>query len=163
MTIRPAEQKDAQDLREIYNYEVTHGTATFDVQEKTLEDRQRWIAVHNVDNHPLLVAEIDGRAAAYASLSSFRDWEAYASTVELSVYVHPAYRRRGLARALMDALLTMAREDPRTHVVVSVITGGNEASLALHRAFGFTHSGTLHEVGQKYGRYLDVEYLELRV
>ena len=68
MTIRPAEQKDAQDLREIYNHEVTHGTATFDVQEKTLEERQRWIAAHNVDNHPLLVAEIDGRAAAYASL-----------------------------------------------------------------------------------------------
>ena len=109
------------------------------------------------------MAEEDGKVLGYASLSPYRDFDAYLQTVELSVYVAPENRGRGIASALMDAVLTMAREDAGTHTVVSVIAGGNTASVRLHEKFGFTYSGTLHEVGLKFGRYLDIVNYELRV
>ena len=60
-------------------------------------------------------------------------------------------------------ILEMAKKDARTHLVVSVITAGNEASVSLHGRFGFTYCGTIHEVGEKFGRLLDIENYELEV
>lgn len=72
MQIRTGRQEDAADLLEIMNYEITHNTATFDLQEKSPEEWQQWMERHGRDNHPLLVAEEDGRAVGYASLSPYR-------------------------------------------------------------------------------------------
>lgn len=87
ISIRVAEQADLPALLQIYNEEVLHGTATFDLHPKTLAERQVWFDQHNQDNHPLLTAELDGTIAGYASLSAYAEKEAYCSTVELSVYV----------------------------------------------------------------------------
>ena len=163
MNIRYAEARDLQELLEIYNYEVINGVATFDLQPKTLEERRVWFEEHNMDHHPLIVAEVDGRVAGYASLSSYRPKEAYASTVELSVYVGEGYRRQGIAGALMKEILEQARADIRTHMVVSVITGENEVSMKLHEKFGFSFCGRVHQVGFKHGRYLDIVTYELLV
>lgn len=163
MNIRTAERRDLDAMLAIYNYEVKNGTATFDCQPRAGAAGEAWFSAHNTGNHPLLVAEEDGKIIGYASLSAYRDWDAYLQTVELSVYVDPESRGRGAASALMDAILQMAREDKGTHVVVSVITGSNAASVRLHEKFGFTYSGTLHEVGLKFGNYLDIVNYELRV
>ena len=125
MEIRKAERRDLQALLDIYNYEVEHGVATLDLQPKDLEQWGQWFEAHNIENHPLLVAEADGHIAGYASLSDYREKEAYKSTVELSVYIAPEDRRKGVATALMEAVLEEARRDVRTHTVVSVITAGN--------------------------------------
>lgn len=163
MTIRKAKEADLPELLAIYNYEVLNGVATFDLHPKTMEERRKWFGEHNVDNHPLIVAELDGRVAGYASLSPYREKEAYAATVELSVYVDPEYRRRGVARRLTGSILEEARNRSDIHTVISVITGGNEASIALHREFGFVCSGTLKEVGEKFGQMLDVVNYQLMV
>ena len=126
---------------------MKNGTATFDVEPRAGEVGEAWFAAHNTGNHPLLVAEEDGKVLGYASLSPYRDFDAYLQTVELSVYVAPDSRGRGIASALMEAVLRLAREDADTHTVVSVIAGGNAASVRQHEKFGFTYSGTLHEVG----------------
>ena len=139
MEIRVARREDLQQLLDIYNYEVVHGVATLDLR-----------------NHPLLVAEQAGRVAGYASLSPYRSKEAYRSTVELSIYIGPDFRRQGVATALMEAILREARQDPETHTVVSVITDGNEASRKLHEKFGFTYCGAIREVGMKFGAYQDI-------
>lgn len=152
-----------QVLLDIYNYEVEHGVATLDLQPKDMQQWEAWFAAHNVENHPLLVAETDGHVAGYASLSDYREKEAYKTTVELSVYIGPDDRQKGIATALMEAILAEARRDGRTHTVVSVITAGNEASVRLHRRFGFEFCGTIREVGMKFGRYLDIENYSLRV
>lgn len=162
MTIRKAEAGDLPELLDIYNYEVEHGVATLDLHPKTLPEWQRWFAAHNVDNHPLIVAD-NGHVAGYASLSSYREKEAYRTTVELSVYIAPQDRRQGVASALMQEILRMAREDAGIHTVVSVITAGNEASCRLHRKFGFEFCGTIREVGMKFGQYLDIENYQLVV
>ena len=163
MIIRTARESDLSDLTDIYNYEVLNGTATFDVNPKDVSERSEWLHDHNRDNHPLIVAEVAGRAAGYASLSQYRDKEAYAATVELSVYIAPDYRRRGIARALIAAILKEAREREDIHTVISVITGDNAASIRLHEEFGFTCCGTIREAGTKFGRYLDIVNYQMMV
>ena len=160
MIIRNAEERDLPELLAIYNYEVLNGVATLDLHEKTLEDRQKWFFAHT-GSHRIIVAEIDGKAVGYASLSPYREKEAYKSTVELSIYVSSGFRRRGIAKALMREILEIARNDKSLHTVVSVITSGNEASEKLHKYFGFTYCGTLREVGFKHGEYRDIDNLEL--
>ncbi len=163
MIIRTAKKDDIKSLLDIYNYEVINSTATFDLNEKTLEQWTQWFYAHNVDNHPLIVAEIDGEVAGYASLSPYREKEAYKSTVELSVYVSKIFRGIGVATALMQEIIRMAKEDARTHTVVSVITSENRVSERLHDKMGFTFCGTIHQVGEKFGRYLDISNYELQV
>lgn len=169
--IRPGIRADIPVLLEIYNYEVLHGMATLDIHPRTMEQWEEWFNEHGKENHPLLVAEIEddeaqqgaGRIAGYATLSSYRTKEAYASTVELSVYIAPDFRRRGVASRLMEEILKLAREDERTHLVVSVITSGNEASAALHNKFGFTFAGNIPEAGVKFGEYQGIDQYYLIV
>lgn len=163
MNIRMATDSDLDALTEIYNYEVLHGVATLDIHPRSREDRAQWMAAHNVANHPLYVAQWEGKILGYASLSPYREKEAYCSTVELSIYVAPDCRRQGVATALMGHILSLAREDPTTHNVVSVITAGNEASVKLHERFGFTYCGTIPAVGMKLGTYLDIVNYSLLV
>lgn len=163
MTIRKAKGTDIEALLSIYNYEVEHGVATLDLQPKTLSEWWKWYNAHNVENHPLLVAEKDGTIMGYASLSSYREKEAFKATVELSIYIHANYRKCGVATALMEAILAEARADERTHTVVSVITSGNEASEKLHKKFGFEYCGRIKEVGVKFGVYQDIDNYRLGV
>ena len=161
--IRTAMEKDLPELTDIYNYEIEHTTATFSVTPLTPEERRPWFEAHNVDNHPLIVAEIQGRVAGYASLSPYRLLEAYHETVELSVYVDYTFRGRGIASMLMQSVLDDARRRSDVHCVISVITGTNEASIHLHEKFGFTYCGTMREVGKKFHKRLDIVNYQLIV
>lgn len=163
MNIRKAEITDLQELLDIYNYEVKNGVATFDLEEKSISEWKEWFLNHNVDNHPLFVAELDNHVAGYASLSSYREKEAYKSTVELSIYIGADYRKMGIATKLMNFILEEAKRDNSIHTVVSVITSGNLASQKLHEKFGFEFCGTIKEVGIKFGRYRDIDNYRLSV
>lgn len=158
MIIRKAEQRDLSAITDIYNYEVLNGTATFDIKPKSTEERQQWFDLHNKENHPLIVSENEeGKICGYASLSPYREKEAYRSCVELSVYVAHDSRRQGIATALMSEIINLAKKDTNTHTIVSVITAGNEASKKLHERFGFDFCGTISEVGMKFGKYLSID------
>ncbi len=163
MNIRKARIEDLEELLNIYNYEVINGISTLDLFPKTLKDWQSWFDAHNVDNHPLYVAEEAKKAVGYATLSSYRPKEAYKTTVELSIYVAPDHRGKGVATALMGHILDMARAMEDVHTVVSVITADNQASVRLHQKFGFTFCGTIREVGMKFGSYRDIEMYQLMV
>ncbi|WIM85446.1 N-acetyltransferase family protein [Gallibacterium anatis] len=161
--IRPAQQQDLPALLAIYNHEILNGVATFDLQPKSLAERQSWFDEHNKNNHPLLVAEQDGEVLGYASLSRYAEKAAYNSTVELSVYIAQSARRQGIASQLMRAVIELAKKDNATHLIVSLITGTNQASISLHQKFGFNKVGTLHQVGYKHQQFLDVHIYELFV
>ena len=159
MHIRLARPSDAEAIRAIYNVEVLGSTATFDLRPRTPEEQQSWMAEHR-GPHPAIVA-VDGDDAVlgFGSLSPFRERPAYATTVENSVYVDAASRGGGVGRALLEELIVLAGQHG-FHTVIARIGGGNEASIALHRACGFEMAGVEREVGRKFNRWLDVSVLQ---
>lgn len=159
MNIREGRMEDLEDILEIYNDAIRRLTATFDLEEKTLEDRREWFS-HYGGSYPLIVAEHEGRVAGYATLSKFREKEAFRSTVELSVYVAERLRGQGAGKALMARILRLAR-DIGYHTVISGITAGNETSVHLHEQFQFVLVGHFRQVGKKFGEWQDVLFYQL--
>ncbi len=154
--IRTANLDDLPAMLEIYNYEITNTLATFALDEMSLEERKPWFDAHNIENHPLFVYELEGRVVGYVCLSSYRNMQAYCSTVELSVYIHHDYQGRGIGNEMMSFILDYAKKDPTIHMVISVITSVNEKSIRMHEKFGFTFCGKIPEAGFKSGAYRDI-------
>ena len=158
MHLRLARPEDAEATREIYNTEVTGSTVTFDLVPRSLAEQAAWLDQRS-GAMAVVVAEIDGRIAGFASLSPYRDRPAYATTVEDSVYVHADFRGRGVARALLGEVLDIATTRG-FHSVMARVVGGHEVSIGLHESLGFRVVGTEVEVGRKFGRWLDVVLLQ---
>jgi len=157
--IRLAEVSDAAALLEIYNAEVLGSTATFDLVPRSLDDQRQWLR-DRTGAMAAIVAEIDDDVAGFASLSPYRSRPAYSTTVENSIYVHADHRRKGIAQALMSALITTARSHG-FHAMVARIADGAPASVALHSAVGFELAGIEREVGRKFNRWRDVHVMQL--
>lgn len=160
--IRFGREEDIEALRRIYNDEVEHSVATFDLDPRTPEEMEEWFRAHH-GIHRLLVWEEAGEAVAYATLSPYRQRKAFDATVELSVYVRQDQRGKGIGRALMEKLLEEARQDPGIHTVISVITSENTGSIRLHQRLGFTFCGRIQEAGFKFGRWLGIDHYQIMV
>lgn len=154
MLIRRATHEDVPAITAIYNRAVLTSTVSFDLEPKSVEDREHWLT-RREPRHPVIVAEHDGVVTGWGALSRFAERPAWDHTAEISVYVDESCRRHGIGRALSLALLDDA---PRlgVHVIVARICTENLGSIAMVRALGFAEAGTLHEVGYKFGRWLDV-------
>jgi phosphinothricin acetyltransferase len=108
---------------------------------------------------PVIVAEVDGEVAAYATFGDFRSFAGYRNTVEHSVYVDKRFRRRGIARAMLKTLEAEARLRAK-HVMLGGISADNEASLKLHAELGFVEVARMPEVGRKFDRWLDLVFMQ---
>jgi phosphinothricin acetyltransferase len=161
-TIRDASRADLPAIVAIYNHEVLHGVATFDTVPWTVDGQGEWFAEHGTPRRPLLVADEGGVVVGWGTLSAWSTRCAYARAAEDSVYVHDQHRGRGIGRALLEALVARAR-GAGLGVVLARIERSGEVSLALHRKLGFETIGTMRRVGEKFGRVLDVELLELHL
>jgi phosphinothricin acetyltransferase len=159
LAIRLAETRDAGAIAEIYNEAIIGTTSTFDTEPKTEQDRLKWLAAHDL-RHPVFVAEREGEVVGWAALTKWSDRPAYDGTVESSFYVAEKYRRAGVGRRLKERLIDEARKCG-FHTIIARIAQGNVASRHINEAFGFVHVGTLHEVGFKFGQWLDVEIMQL--
>ncbi len=159
MQLRPARIEDAEAIRRIYNHEVTTDVNVLDIEPRTLEEQRRWLR-ERAGVHAVVVAELDGEVAGFASLSQFRDRPCYATSVEDSVYVDRRYHGRGVGRALLGEIIRVAATHG-FHTVIARVAATNEASVALHAGFGFTEVGLEREVGRKFGRWLDVLEMQL--
>jgi phosphinothricin acetyltransferase len=160
MLIRPARVEDLPALTEIYNHYVRTSPVTFDVEPFAVEDRREWLS-HYAEDGPyrLLVAEGAASVLGYATSSPFRHRPAYRTSVETSVYCHPNATGRGVGTRLYERLFEEIAGQG-LHRAYAGITMPNDASLALHRRFGFREVGTFREVGHKFDRYWDVLWLE---
>lgn len=158
--VRPAVPTDAQAILAIFNEAILTTTATYDYEPQSLESRLAWLEDHWKRDLPVLVAEVEGAVVGWASLNLHRDKPGYARTLEDSVYVGSAARGMGVGTALLRDLVAVAR-CRGIHVVIAGIDAENEASLRLHRRAGFTDAGRFREVGWKFGRWLDVIYLQI--
>ncbi|TDF47102.1 N-acetyltransferase family protein [Streptomyces sp. WAC05374] len=176
--VRPGVEGDLGALTDIYNHYVRETAITFDTTPFAPEERRPWLLSHPEDGpHRLLVAHgpgSGGRGArgggdgsgargggvlGYATSSAFRPKAAYATSVEVTVYLAPDAGGRGIGTLLYERLFeALAKED--VHRAYAGIALPNEASVRLHARFGFRHTGTFAEVGRKFGRYWDVAWYE---
>ena len=160
VTVRAGRDDDLGALTRIYNHFVEHTHVTFDLEPYSVEARREWFGHYaETGRHRLLVAEVSGDVAGYATSGRFRDKAAYGPSVETTVYCAPEAVGHGVGSALYGALFE-ALETEDVHRAYAGVALPNDASLALHRRFGFTEIGTFHEVGRKFGKWWDVTWLE---
>jgi phosphinothricin acetyltransferase len=159
MVIERAGREHLAGITQIYNDAILNTTATFDSCPRTMEEQEEWLGEHD-EKQPVLVAIIDGEVVGWGSLSSHNDRCCYQNTVEDSVYIKKGHRGGGIGTKILEALVVVARKSGH-HVIIARIDAGNDASIRMHRRAGFEEVGRLHEVGFKFGRWLDVIFMEL--
>jgi phosphinothricin acetyltransferase len=153
--IRDAEDVDLPAIVRIYNDAVATRISTAQLDPVTVEERKDWIKEHSPDKHPFWVAEIDGEVAAWLTVKPFIPRCAYSGTVELSVYVDQRLRRRGLARTLLEEIISRA-DSLGISAMVGLIFAHNEPSLKLFAQLGFEKWGLLPDVALLDGLHADL-------
>jgi phosphinothricin acetyltransferase len=163
MRIRNATPDDASGIAAIYNDAVEHTTAIWNDTVVDAANRSAWLTDRQAVGYPVLVAAgTEDEVLGYASFGDWRAFDGYRHTVEHSVYVRTDQRGRGVGGALMGELIERARQIGK-HVMVAGIEAENHGSIRLHEKLGFEQVGLLSEVGMKFGRWLDLAFLQLRL
>jgi len=161
MKIQDATATDLPAILAIYNDAVENTTAIWNETLVDLSNRQAWFAERSAAGFPVLVAhDAAGVVVGYASYGTWRAIEGFRHTVEHSVYVRDDQRGQGLGPQLMQALIKRAQA-AGLHVMVAAIESGNSASIRLHERLGFVTSGQMPQVGRKFGRWLDLTFMQL--
>jgi len=161
--IRPCFQQDLETVQLIYATHVLTGTGSFEIEPPSLEEMtERWSKVVS-HNWPFLVASPLNdlsRVVGFAYATQYRDRPAYARSFEVSVYAAPTSLRHGVGSALINELLSMLYGDGVREALAFIGDSYNAASIALHNKAGFVYVGTLKNVGEKFGRSLDVVIMQ---
>ncbi|AGQ31932.1 GNAT family N-acetyltransferase [Serratia liquefaciens] len=163
MLIRNATITDSAGIAAIYNDAVLNTTAIWNELSVDEANRAAWITERQGMGYPVLVAiDAAGEVMGYASFGDWRAWDGYRHTVEHSVYVRRDSRGGGVGKTLLIALIEQARAIGK-HVMVAGIESGNHASVQLHINLGFEMVGRMSEVGAKFGKWLDLTFLQLKL
>ena len=160
MHTRLAQEKDLPQILAIYNDIILNTTAVYDYTAHTLDMRRQWFDAKQKDGFPVFVAEENNTIAGFSSIGPFRAWAAYKYSVENSVYVAADQRGKGIGKLLLAPLIETAKKKDM-HVIIASIDASNIASLKLHQSFGFEEVAHFKQVGYKFGRWLDLKFLEL--
>jgi L-amino acid N-acyltransferase len=158
--VRTAQETDLEPILEIYNDAVVNTTAVYDYEPHTLEMRKQWFRIKEAQGYPVFVAEENGKVAGFSSIGPWRAWAAYKYSVENSIYVAADQRGKGIGKKLLEPLIEAAKQLD-LHAIIAGIDATNEVSINLHRKFGFTEAGTFKQVGFKFGRWLDLTFMQL--
>lgn len=159
MMIRDAGRDDLAAILVIYNHAIVHTTAVWNETPVTIEERHLWFDVKQQRGFPVLVAVDEGDVLGFASYGDFRSFPGFSQSVEHSIYVAPHAHRRGIGWALLDALIARAK-GAGLHAMIGGIDASNAASIALHQAMGFAQVGHMPQVGHKFGRWLDLAFMQ---
>ncbi|OLV16351.1 GNAT family N-acetyltransferase [Deinococcus marmoris] len=158
--VRPATRADVPATLEIYNHAVLHTTASYDLEPVSLDTRLAWFDHKRAAGWPILVLEEADKVIGWATYGPFREKPGYAGTVEHSVYIRDGLRGAGLGTLLMTSLI----EDASArgfHVMVGGVAADNAGGLAFHARLGFVQVAHFRQVGYKFGRWLDLAFMEL--
>ena len=162
ITIRDAAEADLPGIMDIYNDAVANTTAIWNEAVVDLENRKAWFTARRERGFPVLVAVRGRQVLGYASYGDWRAFDGYRHTVEHSVYVQKDARGTGTGKRLLKALIDRASFNG-IHVMIAGIEAENAASIRLHEKLGFRVVGRFSEVGIKFGRWLDLTCMELKV
>ena len=157
--VRHAAEKDLPAILDIYNDVIVHTTAVYDYEPHTPAMRAAWYKTKQEQGFPVFVAEENEQVLGLSSIGPFRAWAAYQYSVENSTYVAAAARGRGIGKLLMPPLIDAAKQ-MGMHTILAGIDAGNDASIQLHRHFGFEEVAHFKQVGWKFNRWLDLKFLQ---
>ena len=158
-TVSHATRAHLPGILAIYNDVIRSSTAVFSEAEVTLENREAWFEAKLVSRYPVLIAADETGVAGFATFGEFRTWPGYRFSVEHSVHVRADCRGRGVGRALVQELLQEAAR-MHMHVMIAGIDAQNVTSISLHEKLGFKTVGTLPEIACKFGRWLDLKFMQ---
>lgn len=154
------EERHAGQILAIFNEAIVNSTALYDYKPRAPESMVTWFATKRANGFLVIGMEDgSGKLLGFASYGTFRAFPAYKYTVEHSVYVEKDSRGLGLGRKLLEAIVARA-EAQGMHVLVGAIDLDNAVSIALHKRLGFEHSGTIKQAAFKFGRWLDLAFLQ---
>ena len=157
--IAAAARAHLPEILTIYNEVIRNTTAVYSDQEVTLANREAWFDAKAEVGFPVLIASDASGVLGFATFGEFRAPFCYRHSVEHTVHVRADCRGRGIGRALVIALLEAAARMQK-HVMIGGIDADNAVSIGLHESLGFRTTGHLHEVGYKFGRWLDLKFLQ---
>ena len=160
VVLRDATCDDLPAILAIYNDAVLNTSAIWNEATSDLAGRRAWFDQRTGAGYPVLVAEVGGEIAGYATYGPFRPHDGYRHSAELSVYVATGRRGAGLGDRLLALLVERARA-AGIHVLIGGIEAGNAGSIRLHARHGFVEAGRLPQVGAKFGRWLDLVLMQL--
>lgn len=158
--IRSAVRDDATQVSRIYGFHVSEGAGTFEEVAPTAEEVNRRMQNVSARRLPWKVAETCNGVVGYCYASPFHSRSAYRFSVQSSVYVDREWHGRGIGLALLNSVIESCRELGYCQVMAAVGDGRNEAALRLHARAGFRTVGHAVRVGMKFGRWMDVVYLQ---
>ena len=158
--IRPATEQDLPAILAIMNEVIANSLAIYAYAPLSLEDRQAWFAAQRAGGWPVLVAELQGKVVGFGSIGPFRTRPAYKYSAEHSVHVDAAHRGNGVGSALLTALIADAQA-LGLRTLIGGIDAGNTGSLAFHARYGFTECARIKDVAFKFGRWLDLVFVQL--
>jgi len=159
VTVRDAVDDDVPGILAIYNDVIATSTAVYREDPATLADRQQWFAARREQSYPILVAGDSSGILGFASYGDFRAWPGYRFSVEHTVHIRADRRGHGVGTLLMEALIQRAIDQGK-HVMIGGVDADNEASLRFHERLGFVRVARLCEVGFKFGRWLDLVFVQ---
>ncbi len=162
MEVRVARRADLEAILEVYNHYVSNGVATFDEHPLALEDRLPWFETFATRGPYRLLVACDSsadRVCGYACSSQYRPHASFSKTVEFTVYVAEAHTGQGVGASLYERLLDELDGEPVHRAVVGIALP-NDASVRLHRRFGFTEIGVFDEYATKWGRYVSSVWMQ---
>jgi phosphinothricin acetyltransferase len=158
--IRDSQQADVAAISAIYAHHVRHGSASFEEEPPAREEIARRRADVLARGLPYLVAAIDDEVVGYAYASPYRARSAYRFSIENSVYVDHRRHRAGIGRALLTALIARCEAGAWRQMIAVIGDSANAGSIGLHRALGFEDAGVGRAFGFKFGRWVDVVWMQ---
>jgi L-amino acid N-acyltransferase YncA len=156
MELRPCNANDLPEICDIYNHYIANTTITFEEEAISVEELGSRVSSYT-RSHPWLVCVVDKAVVGYAYARKWHERSAYRHSVEATVYIKHTETGKGYGRALYQKLFHDL-EKLDCHVILGGIALPNEPSVRLHEYFGFTKVAHFHEVGWKFGQWVDVGY-----
>ena len=159
MEVREAAESDLPEILAIYNDVIATSTAVYRETPADIEERREWLRARVAQGYPVIVAVDETGITGFGSFGDFRNWPGYRFTVEHSVHVRADRRAHGIGAAIVAELVRRAKALGK-HVLIAGIDADNIASLRLHERLGFEKVAHFREVGWKFGRWLDLVFMQ---
>jgi phosphinothricin acetyltransferase len=158
--IQPATTEHLPGILEIVNHNILHSTAVYDYDSKPQSFIEDWFTEKQGSNWPVIVALEGDKVVGYGSYGPFRFKQGYRFTIEHSVYAAPGHSGKGIGKLILTELIRLAKESGY-HCMIGGIDASNTGSIEFHKKFGFVETGIIRESGYKFGKWLDLMFMQL--